>query len=371
MERFGWQTKATALLGSLCLVFGLAACGGGNDSQQPDKTNNSSKLASGPINVVASINQWGSLAKEIGGSDVNVTSIVNTVSVDAHDFEPQTTDMTKLQKAEIVVVNGAGYDNWASKSIAKGTTSVSAATAVGASTGDNPHLWFSKDARKATATELEDAFAKARPAKAKQFQARLKTWKANETKLEDSMKEFSQKHKDATYGATEPVAYYLMDDLGFTDKTPKGYTQAISSEGEPAPSDLQKFQHLISGRDVNLLINNTQEASNTTNLLTGTAGRTEVPVVDVSEQMPQDQTTLTGWITALMEKIDKAMDDFKASEADHQKVGSGNESSNSEQSGQSGQSGQSSNSTDSNQQTPSTPGNGSVPSNAGQTDPGK
>ncbi|WEV68106.1 zinc ABC transporter substrate-binding protein [Bifidobacterium sp. ESL0769] len=368
MKRFGWQTKATAILGSLCLVFGLAACGSGNDSQQQDKTNNSSKQADGPINVVASINQWGSLAKEIGGNDVNVTSIVNTVSVDAHDFEPQTTDMAKLQGAEIVVVNGAGYDNWASKSIAKGTTSVSAATAVGASTGDNPHLWFSKDARKATATELEDAFAKARPAKAKQFQARLKTWKANETKLENSMKEFSQKHQDATYGATEPVAYYLMDDLGFTDKTPKGYTQAVSSEGEPAPSDLQKFQHLISGREVNLLINNTQEASNTTNLLTGTAGRTEVPVVDVSEQMPKDQTTLTGWITTLMKSIDKAMADFKASEADHQKVTDGDKTDNSDGSGQSGQSG---NSTNSNQQTPTAPFDGSVPSNAGQTDPGK
>ncbi|MCO6557967.1 MAG: zinc ABC transporter substrate-binding protein [Bifidobacterium sp.] len=351
------------------MIFGLAACGGGNDSQPPSKTNNSSKKASGPINVVASINQWGSLAKEIGGNDVKVTSIVNTVSVDAHDFEPQTADMAKIQSAEIVIVNGAGYDNWASKSLAKGTTSVSAATAVGASTGDNPHLWFSKDARKATATELEDAFAKARPAKAKQFEARLKTWKASEAKLEDSMKAFSQKHKDATYGATEPVAYYLMDDLGFDDKTPKGYTQAVSSEGEPAPSDLQKFQHLISGRDVNLLINNTQEASNITNLLTGTAGRTEVPVVDVSEQMPQDQTTLTGWITALMKSIDKAMTDFRASEADHQKVGAGNNSDKSSQSGQFNESGNGA--TNSNQQQPSTPSNGSLPSNAGQTDPGK
>ncbi|WEV66601.1 MULTISPECIES: zinc ABC transporter substrate-binding protein [unclassified Bifidobacterium] len=356
-----------AFVGSLCLVFGLAACGGGNDSQPPSKTNDSSKQASGPIKVVASINQWGSLARQIGGSDVKVTSIVNTVSVDAHDFEPQTADMAKLQGAEIVVVNGAGYDNWASKSIVKGTTSVSAATAVGASTGDNPHLWFSKDARKAMATELEDAFAKARPAKAKQFQARLKTWKASETKLEETMKTFSRKYKDATYGATEPVAYYLMDDLGFTDKTPKGYTQAVGSEGEPAPSDLQKFQHLISGRDVNLLINNTQEASNTTNLLTGTAGRTEVPVVDVSEQMPQSETTLTGWITALTKSIDKAMADFKASVAGHEKVNTGNSGSNSNDSGQSG------NGTDSSQQTPAAPGtsNGSVPSNAGQTDPGK
>ena len=40
------------------------------------------------------------------------------------------------------------------------------------------------------------------------------------------MKAFSDAHKDASYAATEPVAYYLLSDMGFTDNTPEGYLQS-------------------------------------------------------------------------------------------------------------------------------------------------
>ena len=80
----------------------------------------------GPINVVVSLNQWGSLAAELGGDDVEVTSIVNSTNVDAHDFEPKTSDVAKLSKAQIIVANGAGYDSWATKSMTKTTNIVSA-----------------------------------------------------------------------------------------------------------------------------------------------------------------------------------------------------------------------------------------------------
>ncbi|WEV73035.1 zinc ABC transporter substrate-binding protein [Bifidobacterium sp. ESL0790] len=308
--------RLVAFAGAACMALGLAACGGSNANDDQGKTQENAK-SSGPITVVASINQWGSLAQEIGGKDVNVTSIVNTVSVDAHDFEPKTSDIAHIQKAQVVVTNGAGYDSWASKSIVKGATSVSAADAVGAGKTDNAHLWFSKDARRAMAAELADAFAKARPAKAKTFQARFKTWQGKEKKLDETMKDFADKHKDASYGATEAVVYYLMDDMGFTDKTPKGYAQAVNSEGEPAPADLQSFQRLIGKRGIDVLVNNTQESNETTKLLTDAARQSKVPIVDVTEQMPSDQKNLTEWVGSLVEKLSQAMDDDAKSGKDN------------------------------------------------------
>lgn len=43
---------------------------------------------SGTIEVVASINQWGSVAKDLGGSHVDVTNIMTKTNVEAHDYEP-------------------------------------------------------------------------------------------------------------------------------------------------------------------------------------------------------------------------------------------------------------------------------------------
>lgn len=166
---------------------------------------------------------------------MNVTSILSSTNVDAHDFEPKTSDVAKLQKAQIIVSNGAGYDSWATKSVGRNSTIVSAAETVGAMEGDNPHLWFSKDARNGMATELTEAFSKALPAKKKAFQSRLKAWQKEEKAIEKSMGEFAANRKNATYGATEAVAYYLMSDMGFQDDTPKGFARSAASGGEPCP----------------------------------------------------------------------------------------------------------------------------------------
>lgn len=303
---------------SAMMLFAAAACGSQTSSEQPAQTNpgtTSQQKATGPITVVSSINQWGSLAAELGGDDVKVTSIVNTTNVDAHDFEPKTSDIAKLSKAQIVIANGAGYDSWATKALGKSSSLVSAASVVGAMEGDNPHLWFSKDARSGMAEAITDAYIKALPSKKKDFQQRLKTWQQGEKSLEKWTGDFTKNHSKLTYAATEPVAYYLMADLGFDDATPKGYAQSVASEGESAPADLQSFQQLIEKRSIDVLINNTQEASDATNMITGTAGRSDVPVVDVSEQMPEKAESLNAWINQLVNTIIDAVDPSYGCEA--------------------------------------------------------
>ncbi len=301
-------TRLAAAGLSAVLLFATTACAATSPAETEPDNKTSVPAPTGPINVVASLNQWGSLAAELGGDDVEVTSIVNSTNVDAHDFEPKTSDVAKLSKAQIIVANGASYDSWATKSMTKTTNIVSAASVMGAVEGDNPHLWFSKDARSSMATAITDAYIKALPSKKKAFQKRLKAWQADEKSLETWASEFTKSHSNLTYAATEPVVYYLMADLGFKDQTPKGYTQSTASGGEPAPADLQSFQKLIEDKGVDVLVNNTQEASDATNMITGAAGRADVPVVDVSEQMPKDADTLNAWMNQLINTIIDAVD---------------------------------------------------------------
>ncbi|TPF95393.1 metal ABC transporter solute-binding protein [Bifidobacterium sp. UTBIF-78] len=314
--RFTRFARFAAATVSVVLLCATAACGADNSAPAETETEpDTTTEATGPITVVASINQWGSLAAELGGDDVEVTSIVSSTNVDAHDFEPKTSDVAKLSKAQVVVANGAGYDSWATKSLSKSTTLVSAASVVGAVEGDNPHLWFSKDARSGMATAITEAYVKELPSKKADFQQRLKDWQDGEKQLDSWTADFTKSHENLTYAATEPVAYYLMADLGFEDATPKGYTQSQASGGEAAPADLQSFQKIIEGRKVDVLINNTQEASDATNMITGTAGRSDVPVVGVTEQMPSDVQTLDAWINQLINTIIDAVDPSYGCEA--------------------------------------------------------
>ena len=296
---------------ALCVAFGTAACSGGSTSQENDASADSETPTEQitPIEVVASVNQWGSLAEQIGGVHVKVTSVLSSTDVNAHDFEPKTDDIDKLQQAQVVVSNGAGYDTWATKNLSKTMVSVSAAQMVGAVEGDNPHLWFSSDARNAMAKELADTYSRIMPAQKKYFNNKLTAWNRREKKIEKDMKAFSDSHKNVSYAATEPVAYYLLSDMGFTDNTPEGYLQSSSTNSEPTPTDLQEFQELLEKHKVEVLINDTQSTSDATNTLTGIAYKSDVPVLDISEQMPSDYTSLTSWIRALILSLTDMFDE--------------------------------------------------------------
>lgn len=268
---------AIAALASVGMLASVAACGRGQLTSEKN----------GTIEVVASVNQWGTVAKTLGGDNVNVTSIINSTNVDAHDYEPTTSDIAKLQKAQVIIVNGAGYDAWAVKAAqsAKATV-VNAAEVGGVKDGDNPHIWFSADVRKAMAQAITDAYAKADSAKKSDFDKLNDQWMTEEGNVEGKIAEVKQKSDGLAYAATESVASYLAEDMGLADATPSGYAQATANESEPTPTDIKQFTDALKAGEIKLLVVNTQEESELTGKITNAAKSANVPMVNLTEQMP-------------------------------------------------------------------------------------
>src|SRR5260221_13904691 len=71
----------------------------------------------GKIQVVAAENFWGSIASQVGGEHVPVTSIISSPDTDPHDYEPTTNDGRTIALAPNVVFNGVRYDAWAGQAI--------------------------------------------------------------------------------------------------------------------------------------------------------------------------------------------------------------------------------------------------------------
>src|SRR5260370_240440 len=85
----------------------LAGCGGGSAA--------SSAGASGKLNVVVAEDFWGSIAEQLGGDQVEVTNIITNPAADPHGYEPTSEDARAFAGAQMSIVNGIGYDQWASK----------------------------------------------------------------------------------------------------------------------------------------------------------------------------------------------------------------------------------------------------------------
>ena len=134
-----------------------------------------------------------------------------------------------------------------------------------------------------------------------------KEWHAKEDQLESKIKETSAKTENLPYAATESVAWYLADDLKMTDATPKGYAQASANESEPTPADIKDFQDTLKAGPIKMLVFNSQEANSTTDQITGAAKDANVPIVELTEQMPKQYTNLLDWMSALVDQFAAAV----------------------------------------------------------------
>src|SRR5690554_3038050 len=82
------------LVGCLSILL-LAAC----------KPANQFQYIEGKVNIVATTTMLGDLAKEVGGDDVAVTTLMG-IDVDPHLYQPKASDTNALLKADLVITNG-------------------------------------------------------------------------------------------------------------------------------------------------------------------------------------------------------------------------------------------------------------------------
>ena len=98
------------------------------------------------ISVVAAEDTWGSLASQLGGRLVVVTSIITNPNADPHEYEASTAVARSIGGANFVIVNGAGYDDWAQKILAANPAPhrfvLDIAKFLDKKPGDNPHFWY-------------------------------------------------------------------------------------------------------------------------------------------------------------------------------------------------------------------------------------
>ncbi len=93
----------------------LAACSTAGSAADPGGAR-----AGQVLQVTAAENFWGSIASQLGGKHVQVTSIITNPNTDPHSYEPTASDARAFAGAQLVIENGIGYDPWAASLLAAG-----------------------------------------------------------------------------------------------------------------------------------------------------------------------------------------------------------------------------------------------------------
>jgi zinc/manganese transport system substrate-binding protein len=299
--------SARTALVPLVLVLLLPACGG------EDGPGTSAAVASGDpdsctgdvVDVVVSVGQWGDVVRQVGGDCANVTTVVVSGTADPHGAEPGGADLAAFSDADLVVLNGAGYDDWAEDAVAsqdRRPPVLRVSELVDAPEGGDPHLWYEPEAVHAVAPALADELAEISPDAADVFEANAATWQADLRPYLDAVLALGSTVSGRTYAATETVFDRMAASLGLVDATPGGYHGR-----EPTEDDLAAFEAALADGSVDVLVHNPQSGGEAAERLRTAAEDADVPVVEMTETPEDEGSSFVAWQIAQLVAVSEAL----------------------------------------------------------------
>jgi zinc/manganese transport system substrate-binding protein len=262
-----------------------------------------------PIKIVAAENFYGDIAKQIGGPDVAVTSILSNPDQDPHLFEASPSVGRDVSAARIVIYNGVDYDPWMEKLLKAARSAnrktIVVADLVGKKAGDNPHIWYDPATMSAVAKKLSDTLSIENPAHRAGYEQRLARFEKSLRPIQAKIGELRQRFGGAPVTATEPVFGYMFRALGTQVRNP-AFQLAVMNNTEPSASDVAAFENDLRTHQVKLLIYNSQATDPIAARMQKIAKASGVPVVGVTETEPAGQT-YQGWMMSALDAIDRAL----------------------------------------------------------------
>jgi ABC-type Zn uptake system ZnuABC Zn-binding protein ZnuA len=172
---------------------------------------NSSSESSGQLRVVATTTQIGDFARNVGGDRISLNVLLRP-NQDAHDFEPEPSQIRALSNANLVLLNGVGLDQFVDRALGN-----SRATVVTVSDGiriredhddedddhddeeahdddhdhdgEDPHVWFSVVNARKMVENVRDAFIDADPDNASFYRDNASAYLQRLGQLDDSIKQ--------------------------------------------------------------------------------------------------------------------------------------------------------------------------------------
>ncbi len=193
------------------------------------------------VQVVASFSILGDMVKEVVGDLATVTTIVGP-DADAHVYQPSVADARAVAEADIIFVNGLGFETWSETLIAESGTEAAVHVATAGVTpvevdgAADPHAWNSLSNGVIYVTNVAAAMRQAMPEHTDQIAANADAYiaelEALDTETKTRLAELPANRR--TVVTAHDAFGYLADAYGLTFLAPVG----IDTEAEPSARDL-------------------------------------------------------------------------------------------------------------------------------------
>jgi zinc/manganese transport system substrate-binding protein len=293
--------RAVVVAGIVFAITTLAACGGGATPIGASK----------PLKVVAAENLWGSIATQLLGNHGRVQSVVSDPNIDPHQYIGSTSDARAFAGADIVILNGAGYDDWGRRLLEANPSLTRKVLLVGgvagARSGANPYLWYNPELVGRIADSLTQLYTVQDPADGNDFASRRNGLDQALQPYVAKVAEIKQKYSGVPVGSTDSVFVYMAQALGLSLISPPDLMQAIAGGFDPPTPAVAQFQDQVAQKKIKMLVYNLQASSQATTSLKALAAAQGIPLIGVTKTMPADSGNFQDWQLGQLQKIETAL----------------------------------------------------------------
>jgi zinc/manganese transport system substrate-binding protein len=267
------------------------------------------------LQIVAGENFWGSLVSQLGGTHAQVLSIVSDPNADPHEYESNAANARAIANAHLVIVNGAGYDDWALRLIAANGNQnqkvLNVANLLGKKAGDNPHFWYSPIYINQTVHQMYLDLASIDKGNAAYYERQYTNLNVSLGPYNNRINVIAQKFAGTRVASTESIFEYLSHDTRLNLISPPEFMKAVAEGFEPSPQDVIAFHHMLvngtSPGNATVLVYNEQTITATTNDLKIEATQDYIPVVAVTETIQPPDVSFQDWMNAELIQLQNAL----------------------------------------------------------------
>ena len=163
--------QVTAAIVAILVIIPLLSFGLWNS----DETNLIEKAeGQSKIIAIASFYPLYEFTKELGGDKVDVSLLVPK-GVEPHDWEPTIRDIQRIEQADLIIINGNGFENWIDKFDSSKITIINSGDSFGWITSESTlpvdfHYWLNPLSAKLQIKSISDGLIKADPDNAEYYE---------------------------------------------------------------------------------------------------------------------------------------------------------------------------------------------------------
>jgi zinc/manganese transport system substrate-binding protein len=291
----------------------------------------SEEISDSKPSIVATTNIWADITSQIAGDHFDVTAIISDPAMDPHSYEASARDQLAITEAELLVINGGGYDDFALTLAGSAGTEIFNAYEIheaehadhseqehseeehsdeAHSEEDHDHAHHSHDGSDHTWYDLHLVehvsrviavkLGELQPENAAVFIKNAEAFGAEIELLEQKRDALAS--SQVSYFEAHPLATLLLNDLGYQNLTPEGFAASEEAGLEPSARILADSKALISSGKIQFLAVNEQVTSPTLDALKQLAADSGVAVLEFDELLPSG-LNYQQWMSQILDSI--------------------------------------------------------------------